>query len=176
VKDLDFTRGEIVVREGKGDQDRLTMLPAVARHPLLVQLERVRELQQRDVAEGFGRVYLPDALARKYPHADRHGGWQYVFPAAARSRDPRSGVIRRHHRDESVIQRAVQEAVRRAGVNKPATPHTFRHAFATHLREDGYDIRTVQELLGHASVETTMVYTHVLNRGGRAVRSPADRL
>jgi integron integrase len=176
VKDLEFTRGQIVVREGKGDKDRVTMLPKVACHPLLIHLERVRELHQRDLAEGFGRVYLPDALARKYPNADREWGWQYVFPAAARSRDPRSGVIRRHHLDESVIQRAVKEAVRRSGVNKPATPHTFRHAFATHLLEDGYDIRTVQELLGHASVETTMIYTHVLNRGGRAVRSPADRL
>ena len=141
---------------------------------MLIHLEQVRHLHQRDVAEGFGRVYLPDAQARKYPNGDRDS--QYVFPASARSRGPRSGVIRRHHLDESVIQRAVKEAVRRAGVTKPATPHTFRHAFATHLLENGYDIRTVQELLRHASVETTMVYTHVLNRGGRAVRSPADRL
>jgi integron integrase len=176
VKDLEFTRGQIVVRQGKGDKDRVTRLPEVARHPLLIHWERVRQLHQRDGVEGFGRVYLPDALARKYPNADRDWGWQYVFPASARSRDPRSGAIRRHHRDESVIQRAVKEAVRRAGLTKPATPPTFRHAFATHLLEDGYDIRTVQELLGHASVETTMVYTHVLNRGGRAVRSPADRL
>jgi integron integrase len=176
IKDLEFGRGGIVVREGKGDKDRVTLLPAVARQPLLVHLERVRRLHERDLAEGFGRVYLPHALERKYPHADREWGWQYVFPAATRSRDPRSGVVRRHHLHETVIQRAVKEAVRRVGLSKPATPHTFRHAFATHLLEDGYDIRTVQELLGHASVETTMVYTHVLNRGGRAVRSPADRL
>jgi integron integrase len=176
VKDLEFTRGEILVREGKGAKDRVTLLPAVARHPLLVHLERVRALHQQDLHDGFGRVHLPDALGRKYPSADREWGWQYVFPASGRSRDPRSGVIRRHHLDESAIQRAVKDAVRRAGLSKPATPHTFRHAFATHLLEDGYDIRTVQELLGHASVETTMIYTHGLNRGGRAVRSPADGL
>jgi integron integrase len=175
VEDLEFTRGEIVVREGKGDKDWVTRLPAVARHPWRIHRERVRELPQRNWAEEFGRVDLPDALARKYPNADRDWGWPYVFPASARSGDPRSGVIRRHPLDESVIQRAVKEAVRRAGVNQPAAPPTFRQAFATHLLEDGDDIRTVPELLGHASVDTTMVDTPVRNRGGRAVRSPADR-
>jgi hypothetical protein len=135
-----------------------------------------RRLHERDLADGFGRVYLPHALERKYPHADREWGWQYVFPAATRRRDPRSRVLRRHPLQETVIQRAVKEAVRRARLTKPATPHTFRHAFATHRSEDGYDIRTVQELLGHARVGTTRGSTQVLNRGGRAVRSPADRL
>ena len=175
VKDLDFGRGEITVREGKGDKDRVTMLPAALVEGLRHQLGEARQLHEHDLAQGFGRVCLPGALARKYPTADREWGWQYVFPAARRGLDPRDGQVRRHHLHETVVQRAVREAARQAGVNKPVTPHTFRHAFATHLLEDGHDIRTVQELLGHANVETTMIYTHVLNRGGRGVRSPLDR-
>ncbi len=175
VKDIDFARGELTVRQGKGDKDRVTMLPAAVRPGLQRQLAGVRQLHERDLAEGFGRVALPEALARKYPNAEREWAWQYVFPAARRGVDPRDGQVRRHHLHETVIQRAVREAARRAGLTKPVTPHTFRHAFATHLLEDGHDIRTVQELLGHAQVETTMVYTHVLNRGGRGVRSPLDR-
>jgi integron integrase len=175
VKDIDFSRGEPTVREGKGNKDRVTMLPMAVRQGLQRQLDEARQLHQRDLAEGYGRVWLPDALARKYPQADREWAWQYVFPAARRGVDPRDGQVRRHHLHETVIQRAVREAARQAGLTKPVSPHTFRHAFATHLLEDGQDIRTVQELLGHANVETTMVYTHVLNRGGRGVRSPLDR-
>jgi integrase len=151
------------------------MLPTAVRQGLQRQLEEARRLHERDLAEGYGRVWLPEALARKYPQADREWAWQYVFPAARRGVDPRDGQVRRHHLHETVIQRAVREAARQAGLTKPVTPHTFRHAFATHLLEDGHDLRTVQELLGHANVETTMVYSHVLNRGGRGVRSPLDR-
>jgi integron integrase len=175
VKDVDFDRGELTVREGKGDKDRVTLLPEAVRDGLRRQLAAARRLHARDLADGFGRVWLPDALARKYPGADREWAWQYVFPAGRRGTDPRDGQVRRHHLHESVIQRAVRQAAAKAGVAKPITPHTFRHAFATHLLEDGHDIRTVQELLGHAHVETTMIYTHVLNRGGRGVRSPLDR-
>ncbi len=176
VKDLDFARGEVRVRDGKGHKDRVTLLPESARAPLQAHLVSVRELHARDLAEGYGRVWMPDALGRKYPHADREWCWQYVFPSAVRSKDPRGGVVRRHHYHEGTVQRAVKEAVRRAGLTKPASCHTFRHSFATHLLEDGYDIRTVQELLGHEDVSTTMIYTHVLNRGGKAVRSPIDGL
>jgi integron integrase len=176
VKDVDFLRKEITVREGKGDKDRRTLLPNVVREPLLQHLETVKQLHDRDLAAGYGCVYLPHALAVKYPNAGREWAWQYVFPARTRSRDPRSPVIRRHHLDESGIQRAVKKAAQVAGIAKPAHPHCLRHAFATHLLEDGYDIRTVQELLGHEDVETTMIYTHVLNKGGRGVNSPADRL
>lgn len=174
VKDVDFARHEILVREGKGNKDRVTMLPDSLVSALQAHLEKVQRLHAQDCAEGHGDVYLPHALARKYPHAATDWGWQYVFPAASRSRDPRSEAVRRHHANEQAYQRAIKSAVRDAGINKPATSHTLRHSFATHLLESGYDIRTVQELLGHADVATTQIYTHVLNRGGLAVRSPLD--
>lgn len=175
VKDLEFTRGEILVREGKGFKDRVTMLPTMLVEPLKAHLKQVKVLHDQDVAEGFGEVYLPYALDRKYPNAAREWGWQYVFPSKNRSVDPRSGVVRRHHVQDQAIQRAIRQAVRDAGIVKPATPHTLRHSFATHLLTSGYDIRTVQELLGHKDVATTMIYTHVLNKGGRGVTSPLDR-
>ena len=174
VKDVDFARHEILVREGKGNKDRVTMLPDSLVSALQAHLEKVQRVHAQDCAEGCGDVYLPHALARKYPHAATDWGWQYVFPAAVRSRDPRSDAVRRHHTNEQAYQRAIKSAVRDAGINKPATSHTLRHSFATHLLESGYDIRTVQELLGHADVATTQIYTHVLNRGGLAVRSPLD--
>jgi integron integrase len=174
VKDMDPERKEIRVRDGKGGKDRVTMIPTALVDALRDQLDRARSVHRADVAAGFGRVSLPTALARKYPNAATDPGWQYVFPASVRCVDDRDGLEKRHHLHESVIQRAVRAAVSRLGLTKHATPHTLRHAFATHLLEDGYDIRTVQELLGHADVETTMIYTHVLNRGGRGVRSPLD--
>jgi integron integrase len=174
VKDLDFDRRAIIVRDTKGDQDRVTMLPDSVVEPLREHLQQVWRLHEADLAKGYGAVYLPDALARKYPNASHEWIWQYVFPSDQLSADPRSGEIRRHHLDESGLQRAVRAAARTAGLDKRVTCHTFRHSFATHLLENHYDIRTVQELLGHKDVKTTMIYTHVLQRGGLAVRSPLD--
>jgi integron integrase len=174
VKDLDFAQHQIIVRETKGDHDRVTMLPESLVAPLKQHLFDVRRLHNQDLEQGLGAVYLPDALERKYPNANREWGWQYVFPADRLSTDPRSGITRRHHADESGLQKAVREAARLAKIAKPVGPHTFRHSFATHLLQANYDIRTVQELLGHKDVKTTMIYTHVLNRGGLAVRSPLD--
>ncbi len=176
VKDLDFETGEVVVRAGKGNKDRATTLPRVLSVGLQRHMERVRALHERDVSEGFGRVWMPDALEVKYPNANASWSWQWVFPAGKRSIDPRSGIERRHHVGEQVIQRAVHEAVRSVGIAKAATPHTLRHSFATHLLESGHDIRTVQELMGHADVKTTMIYTHVLGLGASGVRSPLDAL
>jgi integron integrase len=176
VKDLDFAQHQIVVRDGKGEKDRVTMLPTRLVTPLQDHLRIVRRTHEEDLSRGDGAVYLPYALERKYPNANREWAWQYVFPADRLSTDPRTGIVRRHHLDESGLQKAVRAAVRAAAITKPASCHTFRHSFSTHLLESGYDIRTVQELLGHRDLKTTMIYTPVLNRSGRSERSPLDEL
>lgn len=174
VKDVDFEYKTLTVRDGKGEKDRVTPLPDSIIPDLRRQIERVRLLHEEDLSAGFGEVYLPTALENKYPNASRELAWQYLFPSPKRSLDPRSGRERRHHMDESGLQRTIKESTQKAGIQKRVSPHTFRHSFATHLLQNGYDIRTVQELLGHKDVRTTMIYTHVIQRGGMAVKSPLD--
>jgi integron integrase len=174
VKDIDFQQKALIVREGKGGKDRVTVLPQKLVPHLQQQLDHVKNLHLFDLSEGYGDVFLPYAISRKYPNAGKTFAWQYVFPASQRSVDPRSGVTRRHHLDETVLQKAVRRAVREAGINKPASCHTFRHSFATRLIQRGNDIRTVQELLGHAHVQTTEIYTHVLKINKNAILSPID--
>jgi integron integrase len=174
IKDLDFQNHQIIVRDGKGGDDRITMFPDTLLEPLRLQLKYVQAQHQKDLAEGFGTVYIPNALTKKYPNAQREFAWQYVFPAPELSTDPLTGIKQRHHIHETSLQKAVKTAAQIAKIQKPVTPHTFRHSFATHLLQNGYDIRTVQELLGHKDVKTTMIYTHVLQRGGLAVKSPLD--
>lgn len=176
VKDVNFEYRQIVIRDGKGGKDRTTVLPDALFNELKVQIAKTRELHQTDLSDGYGRVYLPFALSRKYPNACHEFAWQYVFPSMKRSKDPRTGDIRRHHLDEKNIQRAIKNAARKTGIEKPVSSHTLRHSFATHLLENGYDIRTIQELLGHKDLNTTMIYTHVVNRGGKGVKSPIDNL
>ncbi len=176
IKDVEFVRREILVRDGKGGKDRVTVLPENLMLPLQQQISKARALHGRDLSEGFGSVWLPGALDVKFPNAARQWGWQWVFPSANRSSDPRTGKTHRHHLNEASVQKAMSLAAKRMGMVKPCSPHVLRHSFATHLLQAGYDIRTVQELLGHSDVSTTMIYTHVLNRGGRGVRSPLDQM
>ncbi|MBC8484702.1 MAG: integron integrase [Bacteroidetes bacterium] len=174
IKDVEFSYKQIIVRDGKGNKDRVTILPEKIKDQLKLQIQKVSLIHKQDLADGFGKVYLPYALDRKYKNASTSLGWQYVFPAANRSNDPRAGISRRHHISESLLQKAVRIAVRKAGIVKPASCHTLRHSFATHLLINGYDIRTVQDLLGHKNIKTTMLYTHVLKKGGMSVQSPID--
>lgn len=176
IKDVECERREIVIRSGKGNKDRVTVLPESLIPPLKQQIAQVRALHQKDLEAGCGEVWMPDALAQKFPRSGYAIGWQFVFPSSVRSVDPRTGVERRHHLTEQAVQRAVSLAARRAGIDKPCTPHVLRHSFATHMLQAGYDIRTVQELLGHSDVSTTQIYTHVMNKGGRGVLSPFDKL
>lgn len=174
IKDIDFANHQIVVHDGKGENDRYTILPDSVIQPLQLHLQRVKAIHEKDLAQGCGSVYLPFALARKYPNASKEWIWQYAFPASSLFIETESEITRRHHLHETAVQKAIKEAARQANIDKHVTPHTFRHSFATHLLQSGYDIRTIQELLGHKDVKTTMIYTHVLNRGGLAVRSPLD--
>lgn len=176
VKDIDFHYKQLLIRDSKGDRDRVTVLPAPLIEPLRTHLARVKELHDQDLAAGYGEVYLPYALSRKYPNAAKEFHWQYAFPSRDIATDPRTRIRRRHHIYEKSLHRVIKQAMQRAGIVKPASTHTLRHSFATHLLEDGYDIRTVQELLGHKDVKTTQIYTHVLQKGGAAVRSPLERI
>jgi len=174
IQDIDFEQGQVVVRSGKGDKDRITTLPESLVEQLQLQIKKVRDIHNNDLVEGYGRVYLPFALDRKYPRAGLEFGWQYCFPSMKRSTSPKTGLVGRHHLNENNVGRSIKTAARQVGINKRVSSHTMRHSFATHLLENGYDIRTVQELLGHKDVSTTMIYTHVLNKGGRGVKSPLD--
>lgn len=176
VKDIDFDYKQIIVRDGKGEKDRVTMLVTSIVESLQNHLKRVKNVHKNDLHSGHGKVNLPYALERKYPNANKEWGWQYVFPSSKLASDPRDGIIRRHHLSESALQRVVKAAIKKVGITKPASCHTFRHSFATHLLEDGYDIRTIQELLGHKNLDTTMIYTHVLNKGALSVKSPGEYL